>query len=216
MGQYISSHTGQQIDNAVDSVLNGKLQKKLIQGNGIKIEGNVISNDFDHSRFATQDGVNQALSQYAKKNDVSSTYATIASVEHGLSAKQNKITDLESIREGASKGSTALQKHQDISHLATKSELSNGLAEKQNTIADLASIRSGANLGSTALQEHQDISHLLPKIDFTTYETKTDSQIKELSDRVDELDRGEVFIMDNTLVFRNYADAKIEGETLKF
>ena len=95
-------------------------------------------------------------------------------------------------------------------------ELQSGLAEKQNIITDLESIRDGANKGSTALQAHQDISHLLPKIDFTTYETKTDSQIKALSDRVDELDKGEVFIMDNTLVFRNYADAKIEGETLKF
>ena len=154
----------------------------------------------------------------------------LTELQSGLAEKQNIITDLESIRDGANKGSTALQAHQDISHLLPKidfttyetktddklTELQSGLAEKQNIITDLESIRDGANKGSTALQAHQDISHLLPKIDFTTYETKTDSQIKALSDRVDELDKGEVFIMDNTLVFRNYADAKIEGETLKF
>lgn len=87
---------------------------------------------------------------------------------------------------------------------------------KQDVIPDLETIRSGASKGSTALQEHQDISHLLPKSDFDTYATKTDSQLTELQGRVDELDRGEVFIMDNTLVFRHYADATIEGETLKF
>lgn len=216
MGQYISSHTGPDIDRAVDYVFEGRFQEKLRQGKGIKIEGNVISNDFDHSQFAIKSEVNQSLSNYAKSEYVSLNYATKDSVKQGLSRKQDVIPDLDSIRSGASKGGTALQNHQDISHLATKSELSNGLTEKQNIISDLDSIRSGANLGSTALQEHQDISHLLPKIDFTTYETKTDSQIKELSDRVDELDKGEVFIMDNTLVFRNYADAKIEGETLKF
>lgn len=45
---------------------------------------------------------------------------------------------------------------------------------------------------------------------------ETNLQISDLQGRVDKLDRGEVFIMDNTLVFRHYADATIEGETLKF
>lgn len=52
------------------------------------------------------------------------------------------------------KAGTALQEHQDISHLATKTELS----KKQDTISDLATIRQGAAKGATALQTHQDIS----------------------------------------------------------
>lgn len=79
--------------------LDEKFQEKLKAGDGIKIEGNVISNDFDHSEFATKE-----------------------SVEQGLLGKQDVIPDLESIREGATKGSTALQEHQDISHLLPKSE----------------------------------------------------------------------------------------------
>lgn len=79
--------------------LDEKFQEKLQAGDGIKIEGNVISNDFDHSEFATKE-----------------------SVEQGLLGKQDVIPDLESIREGANKGSTALQEHQDISHLLPKSE----------------------------------------------------------------------------------------------
>lgn len=37
--------------------------------------------------------------------------------------KQDKIEDIETIRSGAALGATALQEHQDISHLATKEEL---------------------------------------------------------------------------------------------
>ena len=84
-----------------------------------------------------------------------------------LNAKQDVISDLDSIRSGAAKGATALQsvpsgyateqwvnsqgflkEHQDISNLATKSEL----ATKQDVISDLDTIRSGAALGATALQ----------------------------------------------------------------
>ena len=39
----------------------------------------------------------------------------IASIEQQIAAKQDKITDLETIRSGAAKGATALQEHQDIS-----------------------------------------------------------------------------------------------------
>lgn len=60
---------------------------------------------------------------------------------------------------------TALQEHQDISHLATKDEVVDGLATKENVIEDLAEIRRGAGLGATALQEHQDISHLATRIE---------------------------------------------------
>ena len=53
-------------------------------------------------------------------------------------------------------------------------------------------------------------------LDMAAGMAETNLQISDLQGRVDELDRGEVFIMDNTLVFRHYADATIVGETLKF
>ena len=112
-------------------------QDTLIPGNGISIEGNVIS--------ATVGGGGNSpidLSDYAKKADVS-----IA-----LEKKQDTISDLETIREGAALGKTALQKHQDISGLATKEEV----AGKQNIISDLASIREGARKGATALQSYTE------------------------------------------------------------
>lgn len=56
------------------------------------------------------------------------------------------------INERLDKAGTALQEHQDISHLATKDELSDGLDQKQDIIEDLESIRENASKGATALQ----------------------------------------------------------------
>ena len=97
--------------------------------------------------------------------------ATKEELTEGLDTKQDVISDLDTIREGASKGSTALQsvpaeyvtetelnskgyltEHQDISNLATKDELTTGLSDKQDIISDLDTIREGASKGSTALQ----------------------------------------------------------------
>lgn len=82
---------------------------------------------------------------------VGDTY-TKGEVEAALEGKQDTISDLESIREGAALGKTALQEHQDISGLATKEEV----ATKQDKISDLATIRSGAAKGATALQSYTE------------------------------------------------------------
>lgn len=46
-------------------------------------------------------------------------------------------------------------------------------------------------------------------------DTEIQNKLTELSAKVNELDKGEAYIMGDTLIFRNYADASIEGETLK-
>ena len=51
-------------------------------------------------------------------------------INNAIAGKQDKINDLDTIRAGAAKGATALQEHQDISHLATKEEVTQGLREK--------------------------------------------------------------------------------------
>lgn len=102
-----------------------------------------------------------------------------------ISGKQDTIHDIETIRQGASKGATALQSVP--SEYVTEAELSSkgyattesvteSLATKQDTISDLATIRSGAAKGATALQSHQDISGKLDKTEAaSTYLTKTDA-----------------------------------------
>ena len=77
--------------------------------------------------------------------------------ESQLNNKQDVITDLDTIRQGAAKGATALQSIP--SEYVTESELnSKGYATtsqvnaKQDSITDLGEIRRGAGLGATALQ----------------------------------------------------------------
>lgn len=165
----------------VDALLNTK-QDTLIPGSGIIIDGNVIS-----SIGGGGGGGSIDLSTYAKKADV----------ETALEGKQNVISDLANIREGAEKGKTALQSFTetdpvytaDKPNLATKAELNT----KQNTISDLDVIRNGANKGATALQPIQSITYAelvalrnsssliagmqyrITDYDFTTTEEDTDS-----------------------------------------
>ena len=124
-----------------------------------------------------------------------------------LSGKQDVISDLETIREGAAKGATALQSHQSLSHLATKTEVTQGLNGKQDVITDLAEIRAGANLGKTALQSHQDISGLAVKTEVAA----------ELLKKVDKIEGKQLSTEDFTTALKtklqglnNYDDAEIK------
>lgn len=103
------------------------------------------------------------------------------------------------------KAETALQKHQDISHLAEKSEVQTGLDKKQNNIEDLADIRAGAKLGSTSIQ---DISHLATKDDVLSW----------LSEKVDKISGKQLTTEDFTTTLKekleslsNYDDANIKA-----
>ena len=168
----------------VDALLNTK-QNTLVPGSGIIIDGNVISSIGGSGGGSGGGSID--LSTYAKKADV----------ETALEGKQNVISDLANIREGAEKGKTALQSFTetdpvytaDKPNLATKAELNT----KQNTISDLDVIRNGANKGATALQPIQSITYAelvalrdssslvagmqyrITDYDFTTTEEDTDS-----------------------------------------
>ena len=78
--------------------------------------------------------------------------AKLSELQTTIDSKQDTISDLDDIREGAELGKTALQEHQDISGLATKEEV----ATKQDKIPDLATIREGAAKGATALQSYTE------------------------------------------------------------
>lgn len=95
------------------------------------------------------------------KNPVQSTAVLIA-LSDIEGRKQDKISDLDAIRAGASKGATALQSVP--SEYVTERELQErGYAtrreveSKQDVISDLDAIREGAAKGATALQEHQHL-----------------------------------------------------------
>lgn len=103
-----------------------------------------------------------------------SNYYTKAQTDALVNAKQDKIADLQTIREGAEKGSTALQEETDPTvpswakepnkptytasevGAVTEDEVKELLKGKQDTIEDLEAIREGAEKGATALQEETD------------------------------------------------------------
>ena len=91
---------------AVTDALEGK-QEKLVPGDNITIVGNVISST------GGGPGGSIDLSAYAKKADV----------DAALEGKQDTISDLDAIRQGAAKGSTALQSESDPVYLADKPKL---------------------------------------------------------------------------------------------
>lgn len=111
----------------------------------------------------------QIPSQKAVKTYVdnkTSVLATKGELTTGLSDKQDVISDLDTIRQGAALGSTALQSvpeeyitESDLAakNYATTTDLTTGLSTKQDTISDLSTIREGAALGATSVQ-HEDLS----------------------------------------------------------
>lgn len=104
--------------------------------------------------------------------------AKLSELQTTIDSKQDTISDLDDIREGAELGKTALQEHQDISGLATKKEV----ATKQDKISDLATIREGAAKGATALQSYTETDPVY-MADKPSLALKT--EIPDISDKAD-------------------------------
>ena len=139
------------LNNYDDSELNEKI---------LKLEQNLNSILGEGSTEAIEN-FNEIISFLSGIEDSESLDNIIASIELQISNKQDKIDDLQKIRDGASKGETALQEIPEEYITETKLE-SKGFATteqvnaKQNIIADLTDIRTNAAKGATALQKVPD------------------------------------------------------------
>lgn len=90
-----------------------------------------------------------------------SLHKTVSDTEKQTwNSKQSFIADLDTIRDNAYLGSTAIQSHQDISG-------------KQDVISDLGNIRTGAELGMTAVQPGT-LSSYATKSEISSFITKSD------------------------------------------
>lgn len=152
--------TGQDTDKvmsqkAVTDALEGK-QEKLVAGDNITIVGNVIS-----STGGGGGGGSVDLSSYAKKADV----------EAALEGKQDTIPDLDAIRRGAEKGSTALQSESDPVYLADKPKLA--LKVEIPDVSGKVDKVVGKGLSSN---DYTDAD----KLKLTGLENYDDTQIREL------------------------------------
>lgn len=110
--------------------------------------------------------------------------------ESQLNNKQDVITDLDTIRQGAAKGATALQSIP--SEYVTESELtSKGYATtsqvnaKQDSITDLGEIRRGAGLGATALQSVP--AEYITESELSAKKYATTSQLAAKQDTISDL-----------------------------
>lgn len=92
---------------------------KTINGKSILGYGNIEIQGGAGGEGVSESEVNDLIEEKLSAKN----YATKSEVNVGLKGKQDAISDLATIRSGAAKGATALQQHQDISHLATKIEV---------------------------------------------------------------------------------------------
>ena len=151
--------TGQDTDKvmsqkAVTDALEGK-QEKLVAGDNITIVGNVISST------GGGPGGSIDLSSYAKKADV----------EAALEGKQDIISDLDAIRQGAQKGSTALQSESDPVYLADKPKIA--LKVEIPDVSGKVDKVTGKGLSSN---DYTDAD----KLKLTGLENYDDTQVREL------------------------------------
>lgn len=139
--------------------------------------------------------------------DTESLDGIIVGIEQQIAAKQDKITDLDTIRSGAALGATSLQEHQDISHLATKDEvtsLSNEVvANEEVAAAALNELNKRINAisenvsGETATKV--ELQSAVESLTNTILENEevTAAALNELNTRLDSISRQLTSLMSN-------------------
>ena len=135
--------------SAMNTALSGK-QNVLTAGTGIDITGDTISCTQTFTQVNSDWDATSGVAQILHKPDLS-VYATTSAMNTALAGKQDTISDLQTIREGAAAGATAVQPA-TLDDYATTSAMNTALAGKQDTISDLQTIREGAAAGATAVQ----------------------------------------------------------------
>ena len=138
----------------IERLLNNK-QDTLIAGDNITIKDNIIS--------STGEGGLIDLSSYAKKEEVNAA----------LAGKQDTISDLEAIRQGAQKGSTALQSYTETDPVYTADKPKLALKVEIPDVSGKVDKEVGKGLSSN---DYTDAD----KLKLTGLENYDDTQIREL------------------------------------
>lgn len=140
---------------------------------------------------------NEIVAFLDRVQDTESLDGIIAGIAQQIADKQDKIADLETIRSGAALGATALQEHQDISHLATKDEVTNLINEMvaneevtaaaytdlDSRLKDISSLISGVAVTKEEFQEGlQNITN-----EVVANEEVTAAALNDLNARLNEI-----------------------------
>lgn len=104
------------LSNYDDASIKATVQSLQTQLNTL-VDGNATS---------AIDTFNEIIAFLSSVEDTESLSSIIASIEQQIADKQDKISDLDSIREGAAKGATAIQEHQQLKTINGESIVGSG------------------------------------------------------------------------------------------
>ena len=130
-----------------------------------EVDNKIDSNKNDNK--SAIDAINVELVKKANKSDVETNTKAITEIKNDyakkteLDAKQDTISDIDDIRNGASKGATALQ------------EIPSEYAKKSDIPKNISVFNNDANY----LKEHQDISGLAKNADLTGHTSNADIHV---------------------------------------
>lgn len=126
----INGYTKEEIDAMIPTDYLTEIPEEYVTDEELEAKGYLTQHQ-DISHLATKDELSayQPVGNYL--TEIPSEYITEEELnqrgyltEHqDISGKQDVITDLEAIREGAAKGATAIQEHQDLSNYALKTDI---------------------------------------------------------------------------------------------
>lgn len=169
MKQYVSKYSGEQIEEFFDQIANGEI------GGGITTETDPIfsaspaASITEEKKVEWDNKVDKVSGKQLSTEDFTTVLKTKleglnnyddSNVRKLISQKQDTITDLAQIREGARLGSTALQEHQDISHLTEKSEV-NKVAEDVTELRGEVKILTGTGEGSVVDIANKEVAKVI-------------------------------------------------------
>lgn len=132
---------------------------------------------------------NEVIDFLAGLEDTEDLSSIIASIEQQIASKQDAIADLETIRQGAALGATAIQEHQDISGLLPKAEASETYQPKGNYATTEQIITKSDGDGTKYLADDGTYKEIaVPEVDFSELATKEELEGKQ--DKVMIVDHG--------------------------
>lgn len=148
---YHSRYSGEEVDSLLDKIKNdevGSIDSSLSTTSENPVKNKVITKELNKKvdkvegkQLSTEDftselkGKLDGLSNY----DDTNLKGDLEVLKGKVDEKQDYIADLDSIRSGASKGSTAIQEHQDISHLLPKSDFETYATKTDSQLTELDS-----------------------------------------------------------------------------
>lgn len=170
---YHSKYSGAEVDALLDKIKDddvGSIDSSLSTTSENPVKNKVITEELNKKvdkvegkQLSTEDftselkGKLDGLSNY----DDTNLKGDLEVLKGKVDEKQDYIADLDSIRSGASKGSTAIQEHQDISHLLPKSDFETYATKTDSQLTELDNKVDKNKIGITVISDKSDTFYIV-------------------------------------------------------